>query len=328
MREAIGNWMRRATHLSVCLLALVAWTGTVSADKRARAEELNAEGKKLVKQLDLEGAADRFRRAMQLADDPRYAFNLCYTLEKTRNFEEAHSACKRVTRSEDSRLAGKAKQLLITIEKKIAEQAPPPPKPEPTPVRPPEPAPPRPRPEPGPAVPPKPAVQPTRPASQPIPPPYARPAPAPYLQQNFQPQQRTRSYRTQVILADVASLGFVAAGTGSESAGLLTLGVVGMLVGGPIVHTFQSNSRSAYLSSGARVGLPLAGLLLFAGSCDDEFDCFEGMATGAVLGFTGALVLDWFVFSKKTEWVTAPVKPTVSLTPDRSGAIAGLRFSL
>jgi hypothetical protein len=132
----------------------------------------------------------------------------------------------------------------------------------------------------------------------------------------------------QVFLADVASLGFVGVGAGSESAGLVTLGVSGMILGGPLVHVFQSNSRGAYLSMGSRLGLPLAGMLLFTGSCDDEFDCLEGMAAGATLGFAGALVLDWFVFAKKTEWVHQPIRPVMNLTPDRKGAIAGLRFSL
>src|SRR5690606_31917070 len=36
------------------------------ADERERAEALNAEGRELVKQLDLTGAAQRFRQALQL----------------------------------------------------------------------------------------------------------------------------------------------------------------------------------------------------------------------------------------------------------------------
>ena len=49
--------------------------------KAKKAESLNTEGKKLVSRLDLDGAAERFRDAWQLVRDPRFAFNLCYTLE-------------------------------------------------------------------------------------------------------------------------------------------------------------------------------------------------------------------------------------------------------
>ncbi len=90
------------------------------ADGQAQAEELNSQGKALIGQLDLAGAAQRFRAAMLLSSDPRFAFNLCYTLEKSGQFGEAKVACEKVVGAADPRLANKANKLLAVIEGKMA----------------------------------------------------------------------------------------------------------------------------------------------------------------------------------------------------------------
>lgn len=92
--------------------------GTPSAHQQA--EALNNEGKALIKQLDLTGAAQRFRAAMALSDDPRFSFNLCYTLEKSGQLAEAKAACERVMASGEPRLAQKANKLLAVIEDSMA----------------------------------------------------------------------------------------------------------------------------------------------------------------------------------------------------------------
>ncbi len=90
------------------------------SESQAQAEELNSQGKALIKQLDLAGAAQRFRAAMALSSDPRFAFNLCYTLEKSGQFADAKEACEKVVGATDARLANKANKLLAGIEGKMA----------------------------------------------------------------------------------------------------------------------------------------------------------------------------------------------------------------
>tara|TARA_R110002096_G_scaffold299503_3_gene494080 strand:+ start:46611 stop:47639 length:1029 start_codon:yes stop_codon:yes gene_type:complete len=114
---------------ALCTLGL--WQGAASAQPTPKAneqaEELNAQGKKLIKQLDLAGAAQRFRAALALSNDPRFAFNLCYTLEKSGQLVEAKQACETVMASGDSRLSEKANRLLAVIEESLADGEPKPP---------------------------------------------------------------------------------------------------------------------------------------------------------------------------------------------------------
>ncbi|MBL4634900.1 MAG: outer membrane beta-barrel protein [Kofleriaceae bacterium] len=91
-------------------------------DAAIRAERLNSEGKALIGELDLEGAAAKFREAIGLIEDPRYAFNLCYTLEKSGGLEEAERACTWVTGSTNKRLAKKAVELLKRVKAKLASR--------------------------------------------------------------------------------------------------------------------------------------------------------------------------------------------------------------
>lgn len=310
------NMRTLAAVLSLFLTLCTVFIQAASANDRERAEELNSEGRELVKQLDLTGAAERFRQALQLANDPRYAFNLCYTLEKSRLFGEAYQACKRVQASSDARLAEKATQLLVEIESELAKQ----------------------QAAQGPANPGSP-TQPTGPwpAAQPggAPAPAAtwqQPAPGyggPPVQQSLgMPYKRTRTYGWHVFLADAASWTVVLVGAASESPEVTSIGVAGMLFGGPGVHYFHQNSRGALLSVAARLGLPLVGAIAFSAGCSD-FDCVGAAAAGGLLGYAGAVALDWWVFAEKDEYVYSQqplVQPTLNLT--RGGALAGFSLRL
>jgi hypothetical protein len=150
-----------------------------------------------------------------------------------------------------------------------------------------------------------------------------------------EPQTRTESYGLYVFLADAASWSLLAlASDNNDLEAVTTLGSLGLFFGGPVVHASQGNWGRAGLSLGARVGMPaLTGTLLLA-TCDesetDEFlGCFPYFAVGAVIGYGGALALDWFVLARKevevepTGWASA--RPSLMVTPD--GAQAGLAFT-
>ncbi len=119
-----ASWRRRLSALSVVLIAglYVPVSEAQEGDAAIQAEKLNSEGKELIGELDLEGAAAKFRAAIGLVEDPRYAFNLCYTLEKSGGLEEAERACTWVTGSTNKRLAKKAVELLKKVKAKLASR--------------------------------------------------------------------------------------------------------------------------------------------------------------------------------------------------------------
>ncbi len=307
-----------------------------ASEARQQAEACNNEGKKLIRQLDLQGAAEQFRLAMKLVPDPRYAFNLCYTLEKSRKFAEARFACEAVASSDDPRLIEKATELLAAIEEQLAARAATEPEATSTAV-PATTTPPtlegsastsQPTNSPGLAGPGGPSAQSTSwqtsaPATQPAV--IYQPYPA-------LPIKRTESYRTHVLIADAASWTILAIGSGSGSDKLLALGTGGLLLGGAAVHIGHGNTRSAWLSFGVRAGLPIAGAYAFSSSCSGQnFDCLGQAIAGGVLGYGLAVTLDWFVFAKKTEYVY-PVAGALALRPTlefkQGGAVAGLSLEL
>lgn len=151
-----------------------------------------------------------------------------------------------------------------------------------------------------------------------------------YAQQRYlaPPQKHTTAYMSHVLLADVASWTVLLLSAGAESGELTGLGVTGLLVGAPIVHIAHGNNRGALLSVVARTGMPLGGALLFASGCDG-FDCIGTAVGGAVLGYGGAVLLDWLVFAKKEEYKypnQGLVMPTLELR--HGGAVAGLSLQL
>ncbi len=151
--------------IGASLLGL-AGKGLAQDGARDQAEALNTKGKALIKQLDLEGAAQSFREALSLANDPRFAFNLCYTLEKSGKLAEAKDACEQVAQSGDERLKEKAARLLSSIDERLPATV------EPTPA-PPTPAPPNPT---EPSKPPPTTAPPPPPGLPPSPVPVAEPS--------------------------------------------------------------------------------------------------------------------------------------------------------
>jgi hypothetical protein len=109
------RWMRPALVALVLLLLCP----TAGADDDDRAEALNGQGKERIRQLDLEGAAEFFRQAIDLSPDPRFYFNLCYTLEKSGKLVEAREACDAVAGTGDARLESKAAQLSSKIDERL-----------------------------------------------------------------------------------------------------------------------------------------------------------------------------------------------------------------
>jgi tetratricopeptide (TPR) repeat protein len=134
------------TFLAIALLS----APPALADDSQEAEKLNEQGKTRIKQLDLEGAAEFFRRAIQLSPDPRYYFNLCYTLEKSGKLEAARQACDAVSGTSDERLENKAAALSAKIDEKLGPRPtePTPPVPDPANDKPPPEVGPRPVPPP------------------------------------------------------------------------------------------------------------------------------------------------------------------------------------
>jgi len=122
-----------------------------------------------------------------------------------------------------------------------------------------------------------------------------------------------RSYREQTIVVDVAGMAALAVGLlevgkagwhGPFGAGLTAAGVTTYFVGGPIVHGLHGNP--VLRSVGLRLAPLAIGMLVtgFVKDCEgDTHDCaFDGFDEGAaslLITIPAALVIDWFVFSKR-----------------------------
>ena len=111
-------------RFSPWVLALVVLLG-VSSNAKAdeRAEELNRLGKARATELDLEGAAKLFREALAIENDPRYAFNLCYTLEKSGHLREAKEFCVEAQQNGDESVVYKSTQILKRLAARDIESA-------------------------------------------------------------------------------------------------------------------------------------------------------------------------------------------------------------
>jgi hypothetical protein len=109
----------RGPFMVAIVLLLLCPRAHADDDDASRAEALNGQGKERIRQLDLEGAAEFFRQAIVLSQDPRFYFNLCYTLEKSGKLVEARDACDAVAGSGDARLESKAAQLSSKIDERL-----------------------------------------------------------------------------------------------------------------------------------------------------------------------------------------------------------------
>jgi hypothetical protein len=164
--------------------------------------------------------------------------------------------------------------------------------------------------------------------------PVYQPAPyaAPYVQQP-RPATRTTNYGWHVFAADAASWVVMSAASDGDSEGLVNVASLGMMLGGPIVHLAHGNNRGAGYSLLARTALPLGGGLLGAAACDDDdgFDCLGKIGVGVILGYGGALAIDWFHLAEKTETVAPPtgwasLRPSLKLSPKGAQAGLGMTF--
>ncbi|MCP4448103.1 MAG: OmpA family protein [Myxococcales bacterium] len=152
-----------------------------------------------------------------------------------------------------------------------------------------------------------------------------------YLAQSQEPVERTVTYGWHVFAADAATWTLFASADGSNGDGIAALGTAGLFLGGPLVHLAHGNPGSAGYSLLARFGMPTGGALLFMASCDDSdsLDCLGSMIAGTMLGYAGALAVDWFILAEKTEMVAPPtgwasLRPSLNIRQD--GAEAGIAF--
>lgn len=118
--------MRRIVLVGVLLGVPGSAAAQPAGDKAAQAEALNAEGKERMRVLDLDAAAEKFRKAIALSPDPRFYFNLCFTLEKLDRLREARAACQVVDKDSnaDPKLREKSRTLLAQIDQRLASGAP------------------------------------------------------------------------------------------------------------------------------------------------------------------------------------------------------------
>lgn len=155
--------------------------------------------------------------------------------------------------------------------------------------------------------------------------------PVPQLERPLPPQTRTVGYGTHVFLADLATWVLIAASTGSDD-DFSGLAAFGLVFGGPVVHLAHGNTSGAALSVLARGGLPLVGGTFLYATCSEEeqrdefLGCLGHFATGMVIGYGTALVIDWFVLAKKEEQIapTGWASLSPSLSVQRESVHAGI----
>lgn len=164
-------------------------------------------------------------------------------------------------------------------------------------------------------------------------------APAPWAWAPPPPPRRVErevSYAHQTLIADgIAAAFFIGAARQQEPMGTVLLVMAGVDVyalGAPIVHLANRRYATALKSFGLRMGLPMLGAMIggkVAPSeqtlCDGETSCDSqgssaGVAIGALLGATAAVILDAKYLAKKR--VTVEVTPMLQASPQ--GFSAGL----
>ena len=122
--EVVADSVGRVLHASGCSLARIDPEPEPEpepnhepvTDNVAEAERLNNEGKALVKAADIEGAVARFLAAVELAPDPRYYFNLCFSYQALKQYDAALRQCQEVLdRHPTDQLREKTKQRITRI---------------------------------------------------------------------------------------------------------------------------------------------------------------------------------------------------------------------
>ncbi len=88
----------------------------LTEEQLAEAEAANDEGKRLFRAAEIASAKAQFEKAISVAKDPRFYFNLCLAHEALTEYDSAVDACKTVlSASPRGRLAEKATQRLEII---------------------------------------------------------------------------------------------------------------------------------------------------------------------------------------------------------------------
>lgn len=146
--------------------------------------------------------------------------------------------------------------------------------------------------------------------------PGAYPASAPAM-------YREESYRSLALLADVA---WIWATWRTEQPWLALAGYVGAA---PLVHASQRNTRSAWISAGARAGALLLAVAMIEGACASDGYCDESIDDAVLLGLTGmgtVMVVDWLVLARKQVPVTP--RPASTWAPRVSATPGGLQLGV
>jgi hypothetical protein len=146
----------------------------------------------------------------------------------------------------------------------------------------------------------------------------------------LQPGSPTRKsnvdwYGWEIFLADGAVVGTALALRHTEP--LLILALTG-----PLVHVAHRRPRTALASLLVRTGLPAAGVLFTALTCDentdaDGYDCFARVTAGFLVASAIALGVDSFGLARKEiEKRPARVEPALVLTPTSTSAGVRIAF--
>ena len=113
----------------------------------------------------------------------------------------------------------------------------------------------------------------------------------------------TKWYGLPMVITEVASLSLVAGGIGGENEVVTAIGVLGMVFGGPIVHSVNGRSGGMWFGAWALRGL---GAVVGGSVTDDLSGVFLGYAVGAAI--------DIIFVAKKT----VRVEPAVTITTNGS----------
>ena len=142
-------------------------------------------------------------------------------------------------------------------------------------------------------------------------------------------------YGWENFLADAASISLLGASTSLNAPGLAYAGLLGYVVGSPVIHAANGSSRKTAASAALRLSLPLVGgLIAYALPKSNKADDVEpalAIAAGVIGGAVIAMVIYDFLIARKT--VPNPDRSQVQsgslrLVPLVSKEVKGLSLSL